>query len=61
MIGGETDEVLIIEGAGEEKGTSRLSELGTRNCIGEEMETGGTEEDKTSGISQNSPVNPAKH
>ena len=61
MIGGGADEVLIIEGAGEEKGTSKLSELGMRNCIEDDGKTNGMEEDKTSGTSQNSPVYPAKH
>jgi hypothetical protein len=33
VIGGVVKEVVITEGDGEEKGTSRLSELETRNCI----------------------------
>ena len=61
MIGGGVEMVLIIEGEGVEKGTSRLSELGMRNWIEEETEIGGIEEDKISSTSQNSPVYPAKH
>ena len=53
--------MAILEGEGEEKGISRLSELGTRNCIEDEEGTGVTEDDKIKGTSQNSPVNPAKH
>ena len=58
---GGVDVVLIIEGEGEENGASRLSELGMRNCIEDDTDIGGIEEDKIGGISQNSPVYPTKH
>ena len=61
MIGGVASEVAILEGEGEEKGMSRLSELGTRNCIEDEAGIGVTEDNKIKDTSQNSPVNPAKH
>lgn len=61
MIGGVASEVAILEGEGEEKGMSTLSELATRNCIEDEEGIGVTEDDKIKGTSQNSPVNPAKH
>ena len=61
MIGSVVKEVAILEGDGKEKGISRLSELGTRNCSEDEEGIGVTEDDKITGTSQNSPVNPTKH
>lgn len=42
MTGGVVKEVAIIEGEGEEKGSSRLSELVMRNCIDGDGVMGGT-------------------
>ena len=53
----------VTEGEGEESGTSKLSELGRKNCIEDELEADikGTDEDMVSGTSQNSPVNSKVH